>query len=508
LNARILVVDDEKNILVLFKKILTAETLRQATGETPETIPDKSIEIHTALNGESAWSMIQTADYDLIISDLAMGEMNGIALLRHVKSYRPEIPFIILTGVGTIEDAVQAIKLGAYDYVTKPFQQDELLLTIKKALDYGRLNYEVRRLREQISEKDGVGFNQIIGKSKSMTKIFELIRVVAKSDSTVLIEGESGTGKELVARAIHHESLRRNQPFVAIDCGAIPETLLESELFGYVRGAFTGAIADKKGIFREADKGTLFLDEIADISLSTQAKLLRALQEREIRPLGSTQGIKFDVRILAATNKPLYQHINAGRFREDLYYRLAVITLKMPPLRDRKEDIPLIVNYFLEKYTQLNHKPPMRIADRVMEHLLEYEWPGNIRELENIIERAVVITSGDVIESDILPEQYMVKMKTTAYAQASAEGRYDALAFGAETPQRFILTDEQNQYVKTLLKQNLSLKEIMSQTSGPLEKAVILHTLSEVLGNRAEAARRLGISRPALYSKMKDYGIE
>ncbi|NUM80362.1 sigma-54-dependent Fis family transcriptional regulator [bacterium] len=489
--AKILVVDDEKNILALFKKIITPASLNDGHH-------DESVEVLTAMNGEMAWEMIQTQDFDLIISDLAMGDMNGIELLRQSKSLKPETPFMILTGVGTIEDAVKAIKLGAYDYITKPFQRDELLITLRKALEYHRLNSEVKALREKLSEKDGVGFNRIIGKSKSITKIFDLIRVVAKSDSTVLVEGESGTGKELIAKAIHQESSRRLQPFIAINCGAIPETLLESELFGHVRGAFTGAISDKKGIFKEADNGTLFLDEIGDVSLPIQAKLLRALQEREIRPVGSNIGVRFNVRIIAATNKSLQQMIAENLFREDLYYRLAVITLNVPPLRDRKEDIPLLVNYFLDKYNRLNDKHIHGVNEAAMAQLLEHDWPGNIRELENVIERSVVISSSDAIDSDTLPKN-IIKIGRTSRQE---------MDFRSSGNHSWDQSLKQTELIHDLLKQNHSLKEIVELAVCDIEKIAIIKALSDVTGNRAEAARRLGISRPALYKKMKAYNID
>lgn len=460
------------------------------------TVP---IEVSTALNGEIAWSMIQSEEFDLIISDLAMGAMNGIELLQLTKTVKPKIPFIILTGVGTIEDAVKAIKLGAYDYITKPFQHDEIILTIDKALEYHRLNREVQRLRDQLSIQGGPGFHQMIGKSKAMLKVFELIRAVAKSDSAVLIEGESGTGKELVARAIHMESQRKDYPFLAVNCDSIPDALLESELFGHVRGAFVGAAQDKTGLIRDAEPGTVFLDEIGGMNLAIQAKLLRALQEREIRPAGSNRSLPFDVRFVAATHQPIHQLIMNRLFREDLYYRLSVITIKLPPLRDRKEDIPFIVNYFLEKHSRLNKKTPVRISDQAMEQILNYPWPGNIRELENSIERAVVVSS-DTVEQIDLPAGDADYAKTLSPADEPFSGLQPGLSFH--------LNQDQTDMIHELLRRNYPLKQINDIVSRQAEKTAIIRILSDTLGNRAEAARRLGISRPALYSKMKEYGIE
>ncbi len=498
--ARILVVDDEKNILVLFKKILTRRPSPRTDGnETGSVPPDVPIEVSTALNGEIAWSMIQAEDFDLIISDLAMGTMNGIELLQLTKSVKPKIPFIILTGVGTVEDAVKAIKMGAYDYITKPFQHDEIILTIDKALEYHRLNLEVQRLRDRLSDQGGPGIHQLTGKSKAMTKIFELIRVVSKSDSTVLIEGESGTGKEWVARAIHQESLRNDYPFMAVNCDSIPDALLESELFGHVRGAFDGASHDKQGLIREAEPGTVFLDEIGEMSLSTQTKLLRALQEREIRPAGSHKSVPFDVRFITSTHHSIHQLILNKLFREDLYYRLSVITIKLPPLRDRKEDIPLIVNFFLEKYSRLNQKPPVKISDQAMEQILNYPWPGNIRELENMIERAVVISSDTVLNLEL-------PVIDPEFLQSHASPIDPSSAFQANLS--FHLNQDQTDLIHELLKRDYPLKQINEIVSRQAEKTAIIKVLSDVLGNRAEASRRLGISRPALYSKMKEYGIE
>ncbi len=505
MKERILVVDDEKNILALFLKILTPQAV---AGQDGGDGSPADLEIVTAVSADEGWGLVQQKRFDLIISDLAMEGMDGMAFLQRVKSLHPEIPFLMLTGVGTLDDAVKAMKLGAFDYLTKPFQREELLLTIRKALAFSRLHSEVKALRERLNEKEGAGFYQIIGKSKAITKIFEMIRVVAKSDSTVLIDGESGTGKELIAKAIHQESARRGQAFVAVNCGALPETLLESELFGHVRGAFTGATADKRGLFKEADHGTIFLDEIGDVSPSIQSKLLRALQEKEIRPVGSNVGIRVDVRIVAATNRPLPQMLVNKQFREDLYYRLAVITMSLPPLRDRKEDIPLLVNYFLGKYCAENGKEPRSISDQAMAALLEHDWPGNIRELENLIERLVVISSDDRIDTNHLPKELVRKLQRshTTLTTASAS-TFSALNRSIHPKSEFKFSDDQTETIHDLLKQKETLKDITDTITRETERIAIVRMLHETAGNRAEAARRLGISRPSLYSKMKEYKI-
>jgi DNA-binding NtrC family response regulator len=508
MTGKILVVDDEKNMLALFKKILTPEVLSDPSvpSESRDSTP---ITVHTAPGGQVAWEMVKMESYDLIISDLAMDGMNGMEFLQKVKALKPETPFIMLTGVGTVDDGIKAIKTGAFDYLTKPFQRDELLLTIRKALSFSRLNSEVRLLRERLSEKDQHEFGAIVGKSRSMVRIFEMIRMIAKSDSTVLIEGESGTGKELIAKALHQESLRHERPFVAINCGALPENLLESELFGHVRGAFTGATADKKGLFKEADKGTLFLDEIGDVSLSIQAKLLRALQEKEVRPVGGNHGVTADVRIIAATNRTLLKMIQDKLFREDLYYRLAVITLSLPPLRERKEDIPLLVQRFLEKYCSMNRKSLKVLTPEAMAVLLEHDWPGNIRELENIIERLVVITPDEAIDVSQLPRDLVRKLDQRRETMLSSSVRIFADLNQALSPKsEFKYSDEQIRVVQQLLRNQESLKSITDMVHRELEKIAIMTVLHDVGGNRAEAARRLGISRPALYNKLKEYRIE
>jgi DNA-binding NtrC family response regulator len=453
LEYRILVIDDEENMLELFSRILKKE----------------GYNVTTALNAEGALDIFREKVFDLIIADLALPGMNGVELLKRVKEEEPDIPFILITAYGTVESAVEAMKLGAFDYIPKPFQTEELKIVIEKALKEYQLGEELRRLRKEIRSK--YSFDNIVGRSKKMATIFDLITRVAGSNSTVLIQGESGTGKELIARAIHYNSLRRDKPFVAIDCSILPETLLESELFGHVRGAFTGAFKGKKGLFEQATEGTIFLDEISNISPPTQSKLLRVIQEREIKPIGSNDTVKVDVRIIAATNRDLKKLVASGSFREDLYYRIAVIPLEIPPLRERKEDIPLLVSHFSEKYARENRKPVKQISAKALALLTEYDWPGNVRELENVIERAVLISDTEEIDETFLP------FEVRSLKEESSPSR-------------------------------LSLKGEIHRVKGGVEIEAIKKALAISGGNKTLTAKKLGISRSSLYNKLKEYGIK
>lgn len=381
----ILIVDDEKNYLVVLEALLSSE----------------GYEIVTANQTKDALHLIEEADLDLIITDMKMPVMSGMELLVESKKMKPDVPVIMMTAFGTIEMAVEAMKKQAYDYITKPFKNEELKLTIKKALENCRLIKENRRLNEALSERYRHG--NIIGRSKPMLKIFDLIGKIALSKASILIAGPSGTGKELIAKAIHFESPRKDRPFVSINCGALTETLLESELFGHERGAFTGAIAMKKGRFELADGGTLFLDEVGEMPASLQVKLLRVLQEMEFERVGGTRSIKVDVRVLSASNRILKEEVAEGLFREDLYYRLNVITIEVPPLRERSEDIKLLVQHFIEKYRRDGGKSEIEISPEAWKALFQYPWPGNVRELENVIERAVVLKSDNFIRVEDLP---------------------------------------------------------------------------------------------------------
>ena len=353
--------------------------------------------------GEPAVQALKTDDFDLVITDLRMRKVDGLAVLRAAKDHSPRTVVLVVTAFASTETAVEAMKLGAYDYVTKPFKLDELRLTIANALERKRLQDENRELKRQLRREHG--FEGFIGKSPRILEVFETIRKTADSGSTVMITGESGTGKELVARAVHLESARRARPFVSVNCGAIPETLMESELFGHVKGAFTGAVASTEGLFAAADGGTLFLDEITEIPHSIQVKLLRATQEREIRRVGDTRDVKVDVRLVAASNRDLSKAVADGVLREDLYYRLNVIPIHMPPLRDRLEDIPLLVSHFVARVTKDVGKSVRGISPESLAILERYHWPGNIRELENVVERAIVLGSGDFLSPESLPPQ-------------------------------------------------------------------------------------------------------
>lgn len=345
----------------------------------------------------------------MIISDIKLPQLSGLEILRRVKDTKPYIPVIMVTAYGTIKQAVEALKEGAMDYVVKPFDVEELKIIVSQGLERGRLKQENILLKKQLREK--YSFDNIIGKSKRMMEIFSLIEKIAATDSTVLVNGESGTGKELAARAIHLISRYQERPFVSINCGAVPDSLLESELFGHMRGSFTGAVADKKGMFEVAEGGVLFLDEVGEMSPMTQVKLLRALQDKKIRRVGGTEEIPVDIRIIAATNQDLKRKIEEGKFREDLFYRLNVLSLVMPPLRKRKEDLPLLVSHFIKKYCQEMGRKTKRIAPEAMNVFESYPWPGNVRELENVIERVVAIEERGIITRDSLPEELLAPHK-------------------------------------------------------------------------------------------------
>ncbi|RMG02228.1 MAG: sigma-54-dependent Fis family transcriptional regulator, partial [Acidobacteria bacterium] len=351
--------------------------------------------------GESAIEIFSVEDIDLIVTDIRMQGMDGLELLDNLKSIDENALVIIITAYSSVDSAIAALRKGAYDYITKPFVNEELLKTIRNALRQRELFRENRYLRRELNKR--YSFSEIIGTSESLQSVFRLVEKIAATNSTVLIQGESGTGKELIARAIHHNSLRADKPFIAVNCGALPETLLESELFGYVRGAFTDAKSDRKGLFRSAEGGTIFLDEVSEMPPSLQVKLLRALQEHEVTPVGSNIPIKFDARIIAATNKNLEDEVKSGRFREDLFYRLSVIEINLPPLRERKEDIPLLVRHFIKKISKQQGVPEKKIPRDVMLALTAYNWPGNVRELENAIERAFILSQSEQIELECLP---------------------------------------------------------------------------------------------------------
>ena len=458
----ILVVDDEKNYLVVMESLLT----------------DHGFEVKTAQNGSEALSLLENTDTDLVLTDMTMPGMDGIELLSRVKTDLPDLPVIMMTAHGTVEKAVEAMKKGAYDYITKPFKNDELMLTIRKALDLCRLKRENRELSRALREQ--YSFGNIIGKSKEMKAIFRLIEKVADTRATVLITGESGTGKELIARAVHYNSSRAKKPFVAVNCSALADTLLESELFGHEKGAFTDAHASRKGRFEVSAEGTFFLDEIGEMSTNLQAKLLRVLQERQFERVGGNETIQVDVRVIAATNRDLKGEVAAGRFREDLYYRLNVVHIPVPPLRERLDDLPLLVAHFIDKYSRdRGGKPRLRIAPEALRVVYAHNWPGNVRELENMIERSVILCSGDVIRPEDLPEDLR--------ASGQAQG-----APGTLTPD-----------LAGLVGTGLGLNEAMEY----IEKKMIQDALAQANQVQAHAAELLGIKKNVMQYKMKKYGL-
>jgi two-component system response regulator AtoC len=457
LKERILAVDDEENMLHFLSKLLKGEGYR----------------VEVARTGREALEKTKESDFDLAVLDIKLPDMDGMAVLRAFREMAPEANVVMITAYGSIESAVEAMKAGAYDYIVKPFRAEEILKAVEKTLEQRRLRREIQHLRREVERR--YSFENIVGKSQAIQEVFRQIERVAASKSTVLIMGDSGTGKELVARAIHHRSHQRNGPFVVIDCGAIPENLQESELFGHIKGSFTGAVNTKRGLFEEADGGTLFLDEAGDLSGPSQAKLLRVLQEGTIRRVGETRTLQVDVRVIAATNKDLAELVQEGRFRGDLYYRLNVVPIHLPRLRDRKEeDIPLLADFFLRRYGAEFRKPVKRVSPSAMDLLISYPWPGNVRELENVIERAVLFCDGEALGEELLPEE--VRLRGEAIRLKVPEAP-------------------------------LCLKEAVGKMSQEVEKALIERALGRTGGNRSAAARLLGISRRALLYKMKTYGI-
>jgi two-component system, NtrC family, response regulator GlrR len=407
-DARILVVDDDRNLLELMKMRL--ESLRY--------------EVSTSLTEAEAKDAMKETSFDVAIVDLQLGGYDGITLMEEVHFINPDMPVIILTAHGSIESAVEAMKKGAYTYITKPFEAQELSLQIERALETKRLTSEIKRLKELLRE--GYDYENIVAKSDKMRMLLEMVTRVAKTDSTIYIHGESGTGKELIAKAIHLASARNERPFVAVNCAAIPETLLESELFGHEKGAFTGAVKSTKGLFVQAHEGTIFLDEVGDLPLATQAKLLRILQERQCYPLGSENAVDVDVRVIVATNKDLEELVSQGLFREDLFYRIHVIPILLPPLRERKEDIPLLVEHFLRKFSQKMKKSVDGLTSMAMQRLMTYEWPGNVRELENTLEFAVAMTRENIIPESLILETKAPtpEVKTLSEARREFEKQY------------------------------------------------------------------------------------
>jgi two-component system response regulator AtoC len=450
---RVLIVDDEENFRHMLSVILVKE----------------GYEVETAPNGDEALKKVIASPFDQVLCDIRMPRMDGLEFLREMRKKGAEVITIMMSAYGTVDIAIEAMKLGAYDYISKPFKPDEIILTLRKAEEREQLRRENQLLRKEIARE--YSFENIVSKNEKMQKIFDVIKKVAQYRSTVLITGESGTGKELVARALHYNSERSQNPFMPVNCGAIPENLLESELFGHVKGAFTDAIRTKKGLFEEADGGTLFLDEIGELPGQLQVKLLRVLQDVEIRKIGESKSIQIDVRIVAATVKDLQKEVNEGRFREDLFYRLNVLPIHIPPLRERKEDIPLLIKHFIGKYNQILNKNVADIDHSGLEALMNYKWYGNVRELENTIERAIVLCDRNYIQLENLPVEIQ-NFKEESQPEPMPDEEYS-----------------------------------IKKASKSLEMNLIKKALSKTKGNHTHAARLLEISHRALLYKIKEYGI-
>ncbi|KEY58196.1 sigma-54-dependent Fis family transcriptional regulator [Serratia sp. DD3] len=441
--AQILLVEDDLSHCTILQALMTGWGYR----------------VSVAHHGLEAVEKVKSQPFDLVLSDVRMAEMDGIALLKVIKAYNPAIPILIMTAYSNVESAVEAIKAGAYDYLTKPLDFDMLRLTLERALEHTSLKTENLALKQRLLFDD----QNMIGRSKPMRQLMEMIAMIAPSEATVLISGESGTGKELIAKVVHANSLRKEQPLVSVNCAALSESLLESELFGHEKGAFTGADKRREGRFMVANGGTLFLDEIGEISPLMQVKLLRAIQEREIQRVGSNQTLSVDVRLIAATNRDLLADVEAGKFRQDLYYRLNVVTVELPPLRQRGEDIPLLAMHFLTKFAERNRKKVKGFTPQAMDLLVKYPWPGNVRELENSIERGVILLTGDFISEKELP---------LSISQCA-----EPLPIQSE-------------------------KQLLIQPLEQLEKEAILAALEKTAGNKTEAARQLGITRKTLLAKL------
>ena len=454
MHGTILLVDDDPSTVSMLQIMLEAQ----------------DYEVANAYDGQSALEQLQTRDFDLIITDLKMPRVSGIELLKQVKAHHPSVEVIMTTAYMTVDTAITAMKIGAYDYLTKPIADlERARVVIEKAVEKAKIQAENVQLKGQLSLAES-SFCGIIGKSKPMHHIYDLIRKIAKTDTSVLIQGESGTGKELVARAIHATSNRSTGPLVPVDCGSIPHELLESELFGHTRGAFTGAVNEKKGLFHEAHGGTLFLDEISSTDLNFQAKLLRALQHKEVRKVGGTTTLKTDIRLIAASNKDIQQEVKEEKFRQDLFYRINIVTIHVPPLRQRVDDIPMLCGYFTKKFSDRFGKNVMEISNDVLELFAAYQWPGNVRELENVIERAVILSNDNQIKKSDLPPELL------------DSGLHNVSVYG----------------------QHLGFNEAKEL----FEKNYIIQILKESNGNISAAAKQAGIARQQLQRKIKQLGID
>jgi two-component system response regulator HydG len=450
MKGHILVVDDEQE---------TCDLLEMSLGR-------HGFKVTASTNAQRALDLVAEQDFDVVLTDLQMPEMTGLDLCERVLGTRPDMPVVVITGQGSLETAIGAIRVGAYDFITKPVDPKLLFLSVSRAIQHRRLSDEVKRLRQAVDGENEEA--RIVGQSAAMRRVYELISRVGESDASVLIHGETGTGKELIARGIHNRSRRKSGPFVAINCAAVPHSLLESELFGHARGAFTDAKAQRTGLFVQATGGTLFLDEIGELPIDVQPKLLRALQERKVRPVGANSEIPFDARIVAATNRNLEDEVYEKRFREDLFYRINVVKIDVPPLRERGGDVLHLAQHFLKTFASRNEKPTLELSTTAAEKLMAYNWPGNVRELENCMEHAVALARFDQITVEDLPE------KIRAY-------RAERFVVAANDPTEIVTMDE-------------------------LERRYILRVLSLVGGNKSRAAQVLGFDRRTLYRKLERYG--
>ncbi|MDI6727698.1 MAG: sigma-54 dependent transcriptional regulator [Thermodesulfovibrionales bacterium] len=457
INPGILIVDDEDIVRKSCVRILSPQ--------------DYNLE--TAKNASEALKKLQNESFDLVLADLVMPDVTGIDLLKKIKEDWPETEVIIITGYGTVKTAVDALKYGAYDFIEKPFTPEVLLNSVERCLEKKKLELENIRLRQEINAL--YSLDNIIGTSKEMQKVFKLIATVAPTGSTVLITGESGTGKELVARAVHYNSARREQPFVVVDCGTIPENLMESELFGHTKGSFTGAIATEKGVLEAANGGTVFLDEISNLPMSMQVKLLRVLQEKEFRPVGSKKTVKIDIRFIAATNRDLSEMVKEGKFREDFFYRLNVFPIDIPPLRYRKEDIPALAYHFLHKYSKEVGRDVPHISAEAMRQLIANDWPGNVRELENVIHRAVIVCEGRMLK----PEHIIIPLNR----------------------------EEEIEIPKTLDELKLKKKDLRTRSIEDIEKSFLIAALKRNDWNITKAAAEVGMQRTNFHGLLKKYNI-
>ena len=449
MNGKVLIVDDERSMCDMIAKHLKI----------------REFEFESCTSPVEAIEKIRAGEFDVVLSDVNMPGMTGIELCQCSLESRPDLPFIVMTAFGSLETAVEAIRAGAFDFVTKPIEMDLLFMSLERAIEHRRLHQTIKQLSEEVDSAKG--FGEIVGKSPVMQKLYSQLSRIMDSDTSVLLTGESGTGKELVARSIHSSSHRADKPFVPVNCGALPEALIESELFGHAKGAFTDAKTDRKGLFAEADGGTIFLDEIGELPVQMQVKLLRALEERKARPVGGDKEVSFDVRVISATNQDLEQRIEENEFREDLFYRINVLQLVLPPLRSRGTDVVALANVFLDRFSKEAGKAIQGIAENAAAKLLAYNWPGNVRQLRNVIERAVALARLDTITIDDLPEKIL-------------EHRDDRLIVGGHDPDELT-----------------SLEDV--------ERRYILHVLKAVDGNKTVAAKTLGLDRKTLYRKLAQY---